>query len=395
MNIVKVLNVSIDNLSLEELLSQLAARGGVVFTPNVDHLMTLQRDEEFYDIYQHSDYRVCDSKILYYASRFLGQPIREKISGSDLFPAFYRHFKHCQETKIFLLGAAEGVAHRAQQRINQLVGREMIIDCYSPPFGFEKDEVECQKIIDRINASGATVLAVGLGAPKQEKWIIKYKDQLEGIKIYLAIGATIDFEAGEKPRSPKWVSEMGLEWLYRLSSEPKRLWRRYLVDDLPFVWLVLQQKFNWYMAPVFSRPVFGLSLWQMPRIGQLLQEAGLVSDSQVKLVLEAQSQQSHLRFGEILASWGWLSQETVDFFAEKLPKLAREKHRYPIGHYLRAANLLTAEQVELLVREQSTSSLRFGELAAHKGWIQQETVDTIMRYLPARNSHVGVMAEAY
>jgi exopolysaccharide biosynthesis WecB/TagA/CpsF family protein len=81
-----------------------------------------------------------------------------------------------------------------------------------------------------------------VGAPKQEKWIHKYKAQLPNIKIFLAIGATIDFEAGNKKRAPKWVSESGLEWLHRLFSEPKRLWRRYLIGGPLFCWLVLKQK---------------------------------------------------------------------------------------------------------------------------------------------------------
>lgn len=115
--------------------------------------------------------------------------------------------------------------------------------------GFEYKKKECQRIIDLINQSDATVLAIGLGAPKQEKWIVKYKHQLKNIKTYLAIGATIDFEAGHKPRAPKWMSEIGLEWFYRLMCEPKRLWKRYLVDDLYFFWLILQQKLRLYEPP--------------------------------------------------------------------------------------------------------------------------------------------------
>ena len=124
------------------------------------------------------------------------------------------------------MGAAEGVAKRAQEKINAKVGREMIIESYSPSFGFEKDEVECQRIVTRINESGATVLAIGVGAPKQEKWIAKYRNQLKNVKVFLAIGATIDFEAGEKKRSPQWMSDLGIEWLYRLFSEPGRMWKR-------------------------------------------------------------------------------------------------------------------------------------------------------------------------
>jgi N-acetylglucosaminyldiphosphoundecaprenol N-acetyl-beta-D-mannosaminyltransferase len=244
---INILNVSISNISRKELLKQL--RLGVVFTPNVDHLIKIQKDKEFLEAYKIADYRVCDSKILLYASKFLGLPIKEKISGSDLFPAFYDYHKNNRDIRIFLLGAAEGVAREAQRKINAKVGRQIIVDAYSPSFGFEKDEAECQKIVDRINQSGATVLAIGVGAPKQEKWIWKYKSKLKTIKIFLAIGATIDFEAGNKKRAPKWMSDVGFEWLYRLVSEPKRLWKRYLLDDIQFFWLVVKQKFNLYQYP--------------------------------------------------------------------------------------------------------------------------------------------------
>jgi len=134
------------------------------------------------------------------------------------------------------------VAKKAQEEVNRKVGRDIILASYSPSFGFENNEEECTEIIDLINNSGATVLAIGVGAPKQEKWIYKYRAKLKNIKIVLAIGATIDFEAGNKQRSPQWMSKLGIEWLHRLSSEPGRLWQRYLVEDVTFFWLILKQK---------------------------------------------------------------------------------------------------------------------------------------------------------
>ncbi len=248
MSRLNILNTSVDNIALADLLEKLRS-GGVVYTPNVDHLVKLQRDAEFYQIYKTADYRICDSQILYLASRFLGQPIVEKISGSDLFPAFYRYYQSDETVRIFLLGASEGVAQRALEQINQTVGRDMVVQAHSPSFGFEKNEQECLDIIDLINASGANVLAIGVGAPKQEKWIFQYRDQLTSIKTFLAIGATIDFEAGNIARSPKWASTVGLEWLYRLICEPKRLWKRYLIDDLPFLSLLIQQRLGLYRDP--------------------------------------------------------------------------------------------------------------------------------------------------
>jgi exopolysaccharide biosynthesis WecB/TagA/CpsF family protein len=240
MSKVKILNVDIDNLSESEVLNRL--EHGVVFTPNVDHIILLHNDPDFANIYADADYKLCDSKILYFVSRFLGSPIKEKISGSDFFPAFCEHHKNNENIKIFLLGAKEGVAAQAQEKVNEKIGRSIVVGSHSPSFGFEKNEAECLKIIEIIKNSGATVLAVGVGAPKQEKWIQKYKDQLPNIKIFLAIGATIDFEAGNKKRAPKWITELGLEWLHRLISEPRRLWKRYLIGGPLFCWLIVKQK---------------------------------------------------------------------------------------------------------------------------------------------------------
>jgi N-acetylglucosaminyldiphosphoundecaprenol N-acetyl-beta-D-mannosaminyltransferase len=243
---VDILNVPIDNLTLIELLNRLKY-GGVVFTPNVDHIIKLQKDANFYQIYSQADYRVCDSQMLMLASRFLGSPLKEKISGSDLFPAFYKYYSKDNNTKIFLLGGTEGAAKRAQQKINAKIKRDIVVDAYCPPFGFENDPLECDKIIEQINNSGATVLAVGVGAPKQEKWIYKHKNSLKNVKTFFAVGATIEFEAEFVSRAPNWVSLAGLEWLYRLVQEPKRLWRRYLLEDTSFFVLILLQKLNLFL----------------------------------------------------------------------------------------------------------------------------------------------------
>ncbi|MGL4499694.1 MAG: WecB/TagA/CpsF family glycosyltransferase [Planktothrix sp.] len=376
---INILNVRIHNITIIELLKRLGSEGGTVVTPNVDHLMKLQKDPEFYEIYKGSTYRVCDSKILIYASKFLGQPIKEKISGSDLFPAFYDYYKDNAEMTIFLMGAAEGVAKRAQEKINAKVGREMIIESYSPPFGFDKDEVECQRIVTRINESGATVLAIGVGAPKQEKWIAKYRNQLKNVKVFLAIGATIDFEAGEKKRSPQWMSDWGVEWLHRLFSEPGRMWKRYLVEDIPFFWLLLLQKLKLYNPPFSTRQEF--VNWESPLLGQLLNKAGLLSTEQVDKILGLQQKHPEKRFGDFVVELGWLERETVDFFAEFLPELALSKHRHPLGHYLYKAKLLDEAQIDSILEQQNQLKLRFGEVAVMKGWVKQQTLDTVLDYL--------------
>lgn len=246
-NKVKVLNINIDSISKIQLLNEL--KTGVVFTPNVDHLMKLQKNIHFYKSYFYADWIICDSKIVSMASKFLGASIVETIPGSSFFRDFYNFHKSNSEIKIFLLGAASGVAKKAMIEINNQIGREIIVGAHSPSFGFEQDLQECDDIIELINNTDATVLVLGVGAPKQEIWIGQYKERLKNIKIFMALGATIDFEAGNVKRAPKFFQYVGIEWFYRLLKEPKRLWKRYLVDDMPFFYLILRQKIGTYTNP--------------------------------------------------------------------------------------------------------------------------------------------------
>lgn len=244
---IKILNIDILSISQRQLLESI--NKGTLFTPNVDHLIKLQKDREFYGVYKTADWVICDSKIVALASRFLGSTIKEVIPGSSFFPAYCEYNKNNEHVRIFLLGAAEGVALQAMEKINNRIGRQIIVGAHSPTFGFEKNEHECNEIVSIINQTDATVLLVGLGAPKQEKWIFKYKDQFKNIKLFMALGATIDFEAGNIKRAPRIFQTLYLEWLYRLIKEPKRMWKRYLIDDIPFFYYILKQRLGIYKNP--------------------------------------------------------------------------------------------------------------------------------------------------
>ena len=243
---IKILNVEIDNITQKELLAQL--KKGVLVTPNVDDIMKHQRDEEFHRYASQAEFCVCDSKIVLLASKFLGRPLKEAIPGSSFFPEYCEYHKN-DDTKIFLLGAKDGVGEEAKRRINQRIGRDIVVESYSPSFGFEKNEKECEHIVNILSKSCANVVLVGLGNPKQTKWIYKYKDRLPNIDLFLALGATIDFEAGNIKRAPQIVQKLALEWLYRLCKEPKRMYHRYLIEDMPFFWLLLKQKLGKYKNP--------------------------------------------------------------------------------------------------------------------------------------------------
>ncbi|WP_278372260.1 WecB/TagA/CpsF family glycosyltransferase [Segatella bryantii] len=236
MDTIRILNINICNISLGQFLNQL--HEGVVFTPNVDHLCKLQQDREFYDAYQKANWIICDSRVLQILSFFLPKTIKETIPGSSFFEAFYHYHKDNINSKIFILGGKKGIADKARVNINRKIEREIVVGAYSPSFHI--DDGEIMDIVDIINESGATVVLTGLGAPKQEKFIIKAKKLLPNVKIWLALGATVDFEAGTMKRTPQIWRHYGLEWLYRTIQEPKRLIPRYAKDFKIFYYLIKQ-----------------------------------------------------------------------------------------------------------------------------------------------------------
>lgn len=243
----KILNINILNITKGELLEKLDR--GILITPNIDHLVKLQHDREFYNIYQSTDWVICDSKILYFLSKLLKSPLPEAIPGSSFFTEFYNYHKHDKNCKIFLLGAREGIALQAMKNINEKIGRNIVVGAHSPSFGFEKKPDECAQIIKLINDSGANILLVGVGAPKQEKWIFRYQHKMPNVKLFMGLGATIEFEAKTLQRAPLFIQKIGMEWLFRCFKDPKRLIKRYFFDDMAFFFYFGKQLLGLYKDP--------------------------------------------------------------------------------------------------------------------------------------------------
>jgi exopolysaccharide biosynthesis WecB/TagA/CpsF family protein len=243
----RMLNVWVDNLSMPQLMATLEE--GVVFTLNPDHLYHLQRHQAFFDAYRQADFITSDSKYVYWGLKWIGRPIQEKVSGSDIVPTYCNHHAANPDVKVFYLGAAPGIAQKALERTNQRVGREIAVGAHSPSMNFVNDPAEIEQVIHIVNDSGATAVVVGLGAPKQEIWIIKYKSRMPGVKVWMGVGATIDYEADAVRRAPRWMTRNGLEWVYRITTEPKRYWRRYL-RDFEYFWLLLLDGLGLYRSPL-------------------------------------------------------------------------------------------------------------------------------------------------
>ncbi len=247
---VRLLNVDIDDVTMNELVETF--RQGVMLTLHVDMIMKLQQDAEFYRLLPKFDVVTCDSQILTVAARLLGTPFQERVSGSDYFPLFYSRYKDDPSVTVFICGGAPGVAEMARRNVNAKVGREMVVGTIAPSKDYESRPNEIEELINKINESGATVLVIGLGGGRQEKFIFQYRDQLSGIRLFLPLGGTIDYEAESLRRPPAWITNAGFEWLYRLLREPRQRWHRYIVHQPPFLYLLVLQRLGLYRNPFAS-----------------------------------------------------------------------------------------------------------------------------------------------
>lgn len=244
---VRLLNVEVDNISMEELVKSF--RQGVLLTLHVDSIMKLQKDREFYELIPKFDVITCDSQILTIAARLLGTPLKARVSGSDYFPRFYARYRDDPSVTVFICGGAPGVAEIAQRKINEKVGRRMVVGNSAPSRDYDGKPEEIEQLIAQINRSGASVLLVGLGGGRQEKFIFRYRDRLPGVKLFLPLGGTIDYEAETLKRPPAWITDAGLEWLYRVLREPRQRWYRYLVHQPPVLYLLARQLLGAYSNP--------------------------------------------------------------------------------------------------------------------------------------------------
>ena len=230
---VRLFDLSFDALTLSQgadaiVSAARARRRGLVVTPNVDHILMLDEDPELRTIYDEALFRFADGMPLVWLSKLLsGTSLPERVTGADLLVAVCeRAAKH--GLSVYFLGAEEGVAARAAALMSAQHPGLRIAGTYSPPMGFDRDVASLADAIARVAASSPDILFLGLGTPKQERLAHRNLSALRSGPI-LCCGAAFDFAAGAKARAPRLMQRAGLEWLFRLGQEPRRLWRRYLV----------------------------------------------------------------------------------------------------------------------------------------------------------------------
>ncbi len=246
-DLVRILEIQVDRVTMEQALERISAMvraGGPfqVLTPNVDHMMRALKDPGFREIYRSGDLVVADGAPLVWASRFLGDPLPERVAGSDLTPrlcalAAERGFS------VFFMGGLPGSAQRAAEILAAKHPSLRVAGWDPAPVGFDKDPELSGALEKKIRRAEPDLLFVALGSPKQDLWIHRNKDRL-GVPVSMGVGATLDFISGKVKRAPLLFQRAGLEWFWRLLSEPRRLWKRYLLDDMPFFWHILREKFR-------------------------------------------------------------------------------------------------------------------------------------------------------
>jgi N-acetylglucosaminyldiphosphoundecaprenol N-acetyl-beta-D-mannosaminyltransferase len=233
-----------DSLTMAETLDafeDLIARRkpALVFTPNVQRVVAARRDDSIREIYEEADLLLPDGMPLYWSSRLLRRGLKERVAGSDLI------FTFCERAskrghRVFFLGAAPGVAAQAAENLAARYPGLAVAGTYSPPFGFEADGREVDKIIALLEAARPDLLFLALGLPKEENFLWQNKGRIH-VPVSIGVGGSFDFAAGRAKRAPRWIQKIGLEWFFRLVQDPARLWKRYLFSNAYFAYLLAKE----------------------------------------------------------------------------------------------------------------------------------------------------------
>lgn len=241
--LVNLFNLDFFNVTLDEMIEVLARdvqlnRRVLVQTVNVDHIVLIKEDQQFCDFVSSADYITCDGMPILWSSKLTRRPLKSRVTGADLAVSLCATSFH-NDFRIYFFGAKPGVAARAKEHVLTLFPNAQIVGYYSPSSDEIMDPTESRRMCHGINQTGANVLLLALGTPKQEKWYQRYKNILEP-NVTIGVGAAIDFLAGEQMRAPLIVQQIGLEWFYRLTQDPHRLWKRYLWRDMLFIPIFLK-----------------------------------------------------------------------------------------------------------------------------------------------------------
>src|SRR5690554_505988 len=244
MDKIHILNTAINNLSMQETLAlvQEKIRNGEQVhhvVVNAGKVVAMQNDSELRKSVNESHIINADGQAVVWASRFLGKPLKERVAGIDLM-ANLVEMAHKNNNKIFLFGAKEEVVKEVVDKYSKIYSSNIIAGYRNGYFSPSEEEEIVQQIAD----SGTQMLFVAISSPINENFLYKYRDILKNVNLIMGVGGSFDVVAGKVKRAPVWMQNAGLEWFYRFLQEPKRMWKRYLVGNSKFIFLVLKEKFS-------------------------------------------------------------------------------------------------------------------------------------------------------
>ncbi|MDB2630268.1 WecB/TagA/CpsF family glycosyltransferase [Ulvibacter sp.] len=243
-NRIHILNTFIDNLSMQETL-QLIQKSIASKTQlhhvvvNAGKLVAMQKDQQLRESVNSSNLINADGQAVVWASRLLKKPLKQRVAGIDLMHKLVA-MAHENKQKIYLLGAKKQVVEKVAKTYANQYSQELVAG-YRDGYFSPQQEVQ---IATDIAQSGAQLLFVAISSPMKENFLYKHRDILQGVHFIMGVGGSFDVVAGLTKRAPLWMQNAGLEWFYRFAQEPKRMWKRYLVGNTTFIYLVLKEKFK-------------------------------------------------------------------------------------------------------------------------------------------------------
>lgn len=240
---IKLLQVDIHNLSMKEtlaLVEQAIAENKQIHhtVVNAGKIVSLQKDTQLRKSVNEADIINADGQAVVWAARFLGIPLKERVAGIDLMGNLVE-LAHKNKHKIYLLGAKEEIVSKLVSIYSEKYSPTIVSGYRNGYFGADDEE----KIVSDIVQSGAQMLFVAMTSPKKENFLYQYRNELKNINFIMGVGGSFDVFAGKTKRAPLWMQKIGMEWFYRFLQEPKRMWKRYLVGNTKFLFLVLKEKF--------------------------------------------------------------------------------------------------------------------------------------------------------
>lgn len=244
MSKINILKTHIDNLSMTETLDKVEksiedGRQIHHVVVNAGKIVSMQIDQELRKSVNESNIINADGQAVVWASKFLGKPLKERVAGIDLMAnlvemAYRNHYK------IFLFGAKEEIVRDVVNKYSDIYSPDIIAGYRNGYFSSSEEANIAQEIAD----SGTQMLFVAISSPIKENFLYKYRDVLKNVNLIMGVGGSFDVVAGKTKRAPQWMQNIGMEWFYRFLQEPKRMWKRYLVGNSKFIYLVFKERFS-------------------------------------------------------------------------------------------------------------------------------------------------------